>query len=257
MSGFKSWRSFWDFERAVRRDFRYVRSPEIEQFLETVLDTAATRQLTLKEGSIFWRAQLGHDWREQDDGEHSFEVPCAHPPARMKPQRDRASEGRANPKGIPCLYLATTKEAAMSEVRPWIGSYISVGQFKLLRALDIIDCSRNHADIRVYFEEPPAKEIEEAVWCHIDRAFAEPMTRSDDTADYAATQIIAELSKMAGFGGIAYQSNFGENGYNIALFDIDAAELVNCSLHRVDSIDMKFSEQDNPYFVSKHYKQTT
>lgn len=53
----------------------------------------------------------------------------------MKPLRDKASEGRANPKGIPYLYLATTKEAPMSEVRPWIGSDISVGQFKLISQL--------------------------------------------------------------------------------------------------------------------------
>lgn len=32
MSGFRSWRSYWDFERAVRRDRRYVRSAESEAF---------------------------------------------------------------------------------------------------------------------------------------------------------------------------------------------------------------------------------
>ena len=48
----------------------------------------------------------------------------------MKPLGGRATDGRANPRGIPCLYLATTKETAMSEVRPWIGSYVSAGQFE-------------------------------------------------------------------------------------------------------------------------------
>jgi hypothetical protein len=38
---------------------------------------------------------------------------------------------------------------------------------------------------------------------------------------------------------------------------IDAADLVNCGLYRVDSIDMKFSEQDSPYFVAKHYRGPT
>ena len=239
----------------MRRDIRYFRTPEIDDFLNCVLRTTDGRKATLKEGTIFWRAQLGHGWREEKQGDEVFEVQCAHPRDRMKPLRDRASEGRANPKGIPCLYLATTKEAAMSEVRPWIGSYISVGQFKLLEAIKIIDCSRNHANMPIYFEEPPPEKMEETVWSHIDKAFAEPMTRSDDTADYAATQIIAELFKRAEFGGIAYKSNFGERGYNIALFDIDAADLINCGLRRVDSIDMTFSEQDNPYFVTKHYEK--
>lgn len=256
MSGFRSWQSYWDFERAVRRDRRFVRSAETEAFLENVREGAASRKVTLKEKGIFWRAQLGHDWRTEKQGDDEFEVPCAYPPDRMKPLRDQASEGRANPKSIPCLYLATTKEAAMSEVRPWIGSEISVGQFKLLKPLDIIDCSREHDRQLIYFEEPSLEEIERSVWAHIDRAFAEPMTRSDRTADYVATQIIAELFKDAGYDGVAYKSKFGEEGYNIALFDLDAADLINCFLFRVDSIDMEFSQQDNPYFVRKYYPET-
>lgn len=77
------------------------------------------------------------------------------------------------------------------------------------------------------------------------------MTRSDDSADYVATQIIAEQFKRAGLGGIAYKSKFGESGYNIAVFDIEAAELINCSLFEVKNIEMDFSQQDNPYVVKK------
>lgn len=102
-----------------------------------------------------------------------------------------------------------------------------------------------------YFEEPSAEEIERAVWTHIDNAYAEPMTRSDDMADYAATQILAELFKDSGYDGVAYKSNFGEKGYNIALFNIDVAELINCALYRVDGIEVSYSQRDNPYFVNK------
>ena len=245
--------SYWNFERAVKRDRRNFRSAESEAFLKSVKKGAASRKATLKKGSVFWRAQLGHDRRKEQQGGEEFDLPCAHPPDRMKPLRDRASEGRANPKGIPFLYLATTKEAAMSEVRPWIGSQISVGQFKLLKTLKIIDCSRNHDSMLFYFEEPAPEERERCVWAHINRAFAAPVTRNDDTADYVATQIVTELFKDAGYDGIAYKSNFGENGHNIALFDIDVADLINCGLYCVDSIEMKFSEQDNPYFIQKHY----
>src|SRR5712691_7918522 len=48
--------------------------------------------------------------------------------------------------------------------------------------------------IPFYFDgEPsPAKRVE-AVWSHIARAFREPVTRDDDVASYAATQVIAEI----------------------------------------------------------------
>ena len=242
MAGFQSWHSYWNFERAVRRDFRYVQSVENEKFLHTVLATAAARKMTLKKQLIFWRAQLGCRPRKEGQADEVFEHP--HLPDRMKPLRDRASEGRANPKGIPHLYLATTKETAMSEVRPWTGSYISLAQFKLLRRLEIIDCSHNQGHL-IYLEEPSPEDIEKAVWSHIDQAFASPMIDSDNMADYAATQIIAELFKRENFDGIAYRSNLGENGYNIALFDIDAAELINCRLHQVNAVKMKFSVASN------------
>jgi hypothetical protein len=175
--------------------------------------------------------------------EDTFDVARVYPPERMKPLPDRASEGRANAKGIPCLYLSTRKETAMSEVRPWIGSRISVGQFKLLRDIEIIDCSRRPSDYPFHDGEPEPEQREEVIWSCIDRAFAEPTTRNDDTGDYAATQIIAELFKDAGFGGVAYKSNFGKDGYNIALFDIGAAELINLQLHTVEAIGFKFSDE--------------
>jgi len=77
------------------------------------------------------------------------------------------------------------------------------------------------------------------------------MTRSDDTAEYVATQILAELFRREGYDGVAYKSAFGERGFNIALFDLEAAELLNCGLYKVDTLNYRFSEADNPYFVTK------
>lgn len=85
-----------------------------------------------------WRAQVGHTWRYLEEIEDV--IPSAYPPDRMKPLTDRAAEGRANPKGIPMLYLCTSKDAAMSEVRPWLGSMISLGNFEIKRDLLIADC---------------------------------------------------------------------------------------------------------------------
>jgi len=253
---FASWRSFWKFERSVSREFRYVRPPEVEAFLQTVLITSQSRKLEIPMGSLFWRAALGHDWRPIGD-EDEDEIPCAHPPKRMKPLPGRASDGRANPRGIPCLYMATTKEAAMSEVRPWIGSYVSAGQFRTNQALTVVDCSRRPNASPFFFSvddfnyEPEADKRNEAVWSHIDKAFAQPMTRSDNQADYAATQILAELFKSAGYDGVVYKSTFGEDGYNIALFNPDAADLINCGLFELKAIEPDFKESDNFYFVSE------
>jgi RES domain len=52
------------------------------------------------------------------------------------------TEGFARmPKGIPCLYCATTPKTAMSETRPWIGEFVCVARFRTLRDLNVVDCS--------------------------------------------------------------------------------------------------------------------
>lgn len=139
----------------------------------------------------------------------------------------------------------------MSEVRPWIGSPISVGQFKIVRNLTVMDCSVNNDSNKFYFEEPSPQEKELSVWSHLDRAFAKPAVRSDDGAEYVPTQIITELFKNKGIDGIAYKSAFGENGYNVVLFDIEAATLINCRLYEAETISINFRETANPYFIKK------
>ena len=187
MARFKSSRDYRNFAKGVRQDFRYIRYDKNKKFLNTVLATADTRKVALKERSIFWRAQIGHGWRKEvyNDGEIKGE--CCRPPSRMKPLRNEALEARANPKGIPCLYLATTKKIAISEVRPWIGSYISVAQFRLCRRLEIINCSHNQSYSKIWLEEPPPEEVEEVVWSDVGQAFSEPTIRRDNVADYAVT----------------------------------------------------------------------
>jgi hypothetical protein len=110
---FASANTFRDFDRSVRRELRYVRSAAQEEFLKEIVVTSNSRIAILKVGFILWRAQLGHDWRKEEQDGESFEVPVAHPPARMKPIPAKATDGRANPRGIPCLYLATKKDTAV------------------------------------------------------------------------------------------------------------------------------------------------
>ena len=236
----------------MKHESRYVHSREVERFLQTVLETAEARIEGFPKGAILWRAQLGHDWRLEN--EEVGEVPAPHKPERMCPRTERANEGRANPKGIPYLYLASNSKTAMAEVRPWVGSYVSVGQFKVVKELKVVDCTAEKKGYTFYFREPSPKEREKAVWREIDEAFAEPINATDDVADYVATQVMSETFKSRGFDGICYRSSLGD-GYNTALFDVHAAEIINCFLYEVKGIRFDFSETSEPYFLRKYYKK--
>jgi hypothetical protein len=228
---FHSPRAFRTFRREVLRERRYLWSEAAQEFLEGVAVTCRRRFKTVPAGHRFWRAQLGHQSRFDDQSGERVISP--HPEERMKPLSDEAVEGRVNPKGIPCLYFATSPEIAMTEVRPWLGSTISVAAFETVRALRLVDCSE---------PEPNQAEstTEAAVWKDINGAFAEPIVRSDRTGDYAATQILAELFKREGSDGLTYKSAFSDKGFNVAAFDLDCAKLTESSLFRVETTNFKF-----------------
>ena len=101
-----------------------------------------------RRGAVLWRAQLGVKYVLTTDvsGEELIEVPKGFSGDRMKPIGEFAGEGRANSSGIPVLYLASTEKTAISEVRPWVGSQVSVAQFKVSRNLNAIDLTQGHGE---------------------------------------------------------------------------------------------------------------
>ena len=247
---FKSWNSYWEFSKSVHTKLRYILDNESKEFLNSIIDTCKERTTTIKKGSIVWRAQNGCSFRPcyQEDPEtgeeiHVDDLECPYPIERMKPLVNSASEGRANAKGIPSLYVATDKETAMSEIRPWLGSVMSVGQFKVNKDLKIVVFATEKTEKSIshhfYFSEPSEAEIIESVWFHIDNAFSRPTKVSDLKSDYAPTQIISEFIKSKGYDGIAYKSSLG-NGHNIALFDLDSADVVHRAIFHTLKINFEF-----------------
>ena len=189
MRGFKSWHSYGDFERSIKRTARFIHGNDVQSFLRAVLATSGKRTETVGPKGFLWRAQLGHALEPYYQGEdYVDDMPAPLSPDRMVPVRDRATEGRANPKGIPYLYLATKRDTALAEVRPWIGSLITVGQFRIKQRLKLINCTIG--DPKEWLSlgtELPQKKREETAWAQIDKAFARPVTPSDDSADYVPT----------------------------------------------------------------------
>lgn len=246
MADFDCWDAYTTFESAVKRKERYFRAPDTDSFLRQVLESSGSRQKVIPADHILWRAQLGSclDYIEQDSEKLPYFTHL--PLERMKPLGHSAAEGRVNPKGIPYLYLATDANTAMSEVRPWIGKRISVGRFRTVRELRVIDCSIEHSeDYTCYLEEPQPAERERAVWRDIDRSFSEPVTADDMSADYVPTQVLAEFFKCNGFDGVVYKSLLG-GGFNIALFDLSAANIIDCSLQIARRVSFEFGEAGKP-----------
>jgi hypothetical protein len=259
MAEFESWTGYWDFSQFVKKKARHVMDAKNQRFLDAVEETSKKRKAFIGKGHMYWRAQIGYDNgigrvldKERPEIE-MFDSEFPFQPERMMPLADRANEGRVNPKGIPCLYLSSDRETAMTEVRPWIGSYVSVAQCVLIKGLKVVSCSTvsvqpNPFELR---RDLNPEEREALIWADINRAFSEPVTRNDDVAEYAPTQVLAELFRRAGFDGIVYGSRLGA-GTTLAIFDLAAAEVANCHLYKVGGVKLEFSVAARPYYVKKY-----
>ena len=211
---FASWRSYWLFATEVRRGRRFVWSDEVERFLGAVRATARKRAFSIPKGQAFYRAQVGweHEVVELEDG--TMAGPLAFCAARMKPDAAHATSGRANAPGIPVLYLALDPDTAVAEVRPWIGSQVSVSQFRTNRKLKGLNLTEEFG--KHWMPEFSAKEARflavdsegkaKSVWTEIDNAFSRPVSREDEATEYVPTQILAELFRGEGYEALAYRS---------------------------------------------------
>jgi len=247
---FPSWRSYREFQREVMQDWRYLHRSSARAFLDRLARQAHDRVSGVKEGHGFCRAQVAHGFRYEEMIDE--EVEAAAPPSRMRPLPRRATEGRLNPKGIPCLYVATDKHTAVAEVRPWIGSKVTLAYFRTERPLRLVDCTRDMESHIFYFEgEPSAEARNTAVWADLGRALQEPVLRDDAIAEYAPTQVIGELFRSEGFDGVAYRTAFGRDAdrFSVALFDLAAARQTYAELLEIRDVTFNIQDGGDSYEV--------
>lgn len=240
------WREFC---RYLVRQNRYILNKKWERFIETVLFTAKKREHVLKKGGTLFRARIGSDEREYEDGR--IDVNPLPPQEIDAPPHEKTIEGRINPAGISYLYLANDIGTAISEVRPGLKQHVSVGHFRLTRDITAIDASQDKHSRHVLSEqkiERASEEWEPFVWRDINYSFSFPVRVGEENTQYVPTQYLSECFKNAGYDGIIYKSSFTEEGYNIALFDPKVTSLLGAQLFDIASITYEYKECASPYF---------
>jgi hypothetical protein len=53
----------------VKLKARFVHDDEVPSFLSTVMETSESRRDSIEESSELWRAQRGHIWRKEHEGQ--------------------------------------------------------------------------------------------------------------------------------------------------------------------------------------------
>ena len=157
------------------------------------------------------------------------------------PPKRRSSHGRANPAGIPYLYLGSLPDTAVAEIRPHTGEFACVADFMIpeIKAVDL----RNPRKLVSPFILTDASEIGQL---RADLPFLErlgeeltrPVQPAGAAIDYIPSQYLCEFIKKSGFDGVVYRSSVSD-GINLALFNPEQAVGGGVELYNVAKVSVQ------------------
>jgi hypothetical protein len=158
------------------------------------------------------------------------------------PPKRLAMHGRANPPGIPYLYLASRPETAAAELRPHTGEVACVADFTIADPLNAVDL-RNPRKLVSPFLLADAGAIGQL---RADIPFLErlgeeltrPVLPQGAAIDYIPSQYLCEFIKKSGKDGVIYRSSVSD-GMNLALFDPTKATGGNVALYNISRVLVK------------------
>lgn len=213
--------SVWEqLKIEVKENYRYF--VDHEKF-DSYADLSPSA--TLKEGSFLFRARI------TPDGQKKLK------PKNMGcPDKGKATAGRANPLGIPYLYLCKDEETTFYEVRSVYLDRLSIGKFQIQRDLNIVDFN-SKSSLFLSFDGTNSLSdtvVKKLIQDAISRDLSKPLRRYDTELEYIPTQLICEYCKRNNADGICFNSSLHSGGVNYVLFNPDDAQCI-----RVDSREIK------------------
>jgi hypothetical protein len=241
----KSGISYWGYlSEKLQTDTRFIikqSDDETENFFNLLDETFSLAEKVISEKRKFYRARLGCDKEKKN-----YFSKCIPFKEMGAPPKDKSKPGRANPHGIPFLYLASDKETALSEVRPWKKAKVSIATFLTNQQLKIIDLTGvDNIKSPFVFQGNLKKEIEKRYFIkNLSSKLAKPVNPNNSNIEYIPTQFITEYIKINNYDGIKYKSAMGP-GNNIVLFDENEVTKKDSYIFEVENINYKFKEYEN------------
>lgn len=158
------------------------------------------------------------------------------------PNKEVSTAGRANPTGIPYLYLSDNKNTILYEIRASYLDEISIASFQLKQDLeeDIIISDFTETPF-LYAPNEVNQRIKSTLLKQlISVDLSKPMRRYDSELDYIPTQFICEFIKIfTNVQGIKFRSSLHTVGNNIVIFNQDIMENKEVKKVRICNVSIK------------------
>jgi len=161
------------------------------------------------------------------------------------PDKTKVIEGRANPAGIPYLYLSKSKETTLYETRVSYLDEVSIGEFRVKNeeTVSLVDFTKIPSAFSYNTDNSDSiEDFAKSVLLkkRISEELSKPLRRYDSVLEYIPTQFICEyIRHITGADGILFESSLHKGGQNVVLFSQDKVECVNVSSVKVQEVEIK------------------
>lgn len=160
------------------------------------------------------------------------------------PVKEKISSGRANPLGIPYLYLSQSLDTTLYEVRANYLDEISIGMFRTTsdKGLDLVDFTIYHSAFSYTVLSTSISEFAKSVLLKklISNDLSKPLRRYDSELEYIPTQFICEFIRyITGADGILFNSSLHIGGKNIVLFNQNNIECIDVDKYEITEVTIE------------------
>lgn len=161
------------------------------------------------------------------------------------PGKEDCKPGRANPEGIPFLYLSEDAKTTLFETRVIKHDVVTVGEFKMvgkdpIYVEDLTDIDLD--DIELLDEDVVTLAKRRLLIRALSQDMSHPMRRFDSTVEYVPTQFICEYVQLTqSVSGIRFSSSVYPNGTNVVLFDPSLMECVAVKDYNIGDLEINES----------------
>lgn len=161
-------------------------------------------------------------------------------------ERGDCPAGRANPEGIPYLYLSEEPKTTFFETRVNMHDVVSVGEFKLvsrdpLNVEDLTEIDLNEMEELLDVDVMTLAKRKLLIRA-LSRDMSNPMRRFDSMIEYVPTQFICEYVQLTqNVSGIRFSSSVYSKGTNLVIFNPDLMHCVAVNDYSIKSLDINES----------------
>lgn len=199
-------------------------------FLSEVIDTDTLDSIfgrlvvTYPTGSVFYRARISEGPLAIDQ--------------LGKPPAVSATPGRANPVGIPYLYVSESEETTLYETRIALHEGVTIGKFVAREPINLVSLKSisNYGPFEILDRGFTLEEfIQYRPYLQkLGDELSKPVRKLDVNLDYLPTQYLCEYIKSKlGFDAVEYKSAMNNEGYNLAIFNDAKLECVESNFYHV------------------------